>query len=157
MERKQWANIVIVLVGLSVIALGVKRFAEAPDIVSLFNPEVAVSNTVEILGNTVDIDSAVLNINQVSKRVKAVFILTNRSARTVRDISISCNFYNDNGDFWGRGRWNILQTLEPGRSDRYVVSDTRYISHNAIADKSVCKIVDLSLLGDGVKPKDSGH
>ena len=86
-----------------------------------------------------------------------MFTLTNGSGVTVRETYISCNFYNDNRDFWGRGRWNIFAALKPGQSETYVVSDTRYIPHNAIADQTTCKIVDLSITGSGAPTKDSDH
>ena len=53
MSKKQWANSVICLIILLVLVYGVKRIAEAPDLVSLFNPEVEISSEAAALEDKV--------------------------------------------------------------------------------------------------------
>ena len=140
---KQWANTVIILIVLIVFVYGIKQIAEAPDVVSLFNPEVEVSGDVIALKDTVTLAAFQLTVNQVTKQVVAAFELNNKSKTTISEVSISCDFYDNDGEFWGRGRWKIFEHLLPDHSERYVLTDRRYISHNTITDRTDCKIVDL--------------
>ncbi len=157
MSKKQWANSVICLIILLVLVYGVKRIAEAPDLVSLFNPEVEISSEAAALEDKVILERVQLNINQVTKQVKATFELTNRSSMSISDVSISCDFYDNNAQFWGRGSWKIYQTLRSNQSERYVLTDKRYISYLARGEQTVCKIVDFVSSAALKNPDDGRH
>lgn len=156
MRKKQWANGVICLMVLLVLVYGVKRIAQAPDLVSLFNPEVEISSEAAALEDKVILEGVQLNINQVTKQVKATFELTNRSSMSIRDVSISCDFHDNKAQFWGRGSWKIYQTLRSNQSERYVLTDKRYISYLARAEQTVCKIVGFVSSGT-FKNSDGGR
>ena len=134
-----------------VFVYGVKRIAQAPDLVSLFNPEAAISGEASALKDKVTVDGVQLNINQVTKQVKAAFELSNRSDMSIKDISISCDFHDSNGEFRGRGRWKIYETLPANHSDRYVLTDRRYISYLVRPEQTACKIVDVVTSGASIQ------
>lgn len=157
MTKKQWANSIICLIILMVFVYGVKRIAQAPDLVSLFNPEVAISAEASALKDKVTIEAVQFNINQVTKQVKAAFELSNRSALSIKDVSISCDFHDSNGEFRGRGRWKIFETLPANHSDRYVLTDRRYISYLARPEQTACKIVDVVTSGASIQSDDRRH
>jgi hypothetical protein len=148
MRKKQWANVIVTLIVLIVFVYGVKRIAEAPDLVSLFNPEVEISSEVGALKDKVLLETFRLSINQATKIVEATFELNNKSHHTVSDVTISCDFHDNNGEFWGRGNWKIYETLPPNYSTHYVLEDKRYISHRAIEEQTSCKIVDFISSGE---------
>jgi len=147
---KQWANTILIVIVLIACAYGIQQIAAAPDVVSLLNPEVGVGREVRALKDSVVLENARLTINQVTKQVFAAFELSNKSKATVRDVSISCDFHDSHGEFWGRGRWKIYEQLAPASSARYVLTDRRFISHQAVAEQTECKIVDLEMSGSAV-------
>ena len=157
MRKKQWANVVITLMVLIVFVYGVKRIAEAPDFLSLFNPEVEISSEVEALKGEVLLETYRLSINQATKIVKATFELNNKSNNTVSDVTISCDFHDNSGEFWGRGKWKIYETLRPTQSTHYMLKDKRYISHRAIEEQTSCKIVDFISSGESSISDDKSH
>lgn len=157
MRMKQWANVIITLIVLIVFVYGVKRIAEAPDFVSLFNPEVEISSDVEALKDKVLLEMFRLSINQATKIVKATFELNNKSHNTVGDVTISCDFHDNSGEFWGRGNWKIYETLRPNHSARYVLEDKRYISYRAIEEQTSCKIVDFISFGESSSSDAKSH
>ncbi len=146
MNSKQWANAIVCLTALMIFAYGVSRIAAAPDIAALLSPEVAVSKMAAARADTVILDGFELTVNQVTKRTKAVFRLTNKTKASVRDISILCDFYDDSGTSWGRGRWDIYDTLPAGRSETFVRADRRFISYHVRPEQSRCTIVNVHSL-----------
>ncbi len=157
MTKKQWANSIICLIVLMVIVYGIQRIAQAPDLVSLFNPEVAIGSEASALKDKVTLEGTQLNINQVTKQVTAAFELSNRSTMSIKEVSISCDFHDSNGEFRGRGRWKIYETLPSDHSGRYVLTDKRYISYLARPEQTACKIVDVVSSGASIKSDDGRH
>lgn len=147
MTRKQWANLVICLVFFGAIVFGARLAVEADGLVDLFNPEPVVSARAEAFHDSVRLEKAEFELNQVTKEVSASFELVNHSPVAVRDIEISCDFNTPDQDFMGRGRWIVYQTLEPGSSDRYRIRDRRYISHRVRPETISCAIVELEPAG----------
>ncbi len=147
MNKKQLANALISLVAVMIFVYGLSRIAGAPDIVSLFSPEVEISSAAAALEDTVTLDDFELNINQVTKQVKAVFKLSNRAKITISDMSIVCDLYDANGGSWGRGRWKIYADLPANGSETYVLTDRRFISYHVRAEQSRCRIVDVKRSG----------
>ncbi len=157
MNKRQWANGLISLMAVMVFVYGLSRIAGAPDIVSLFNPEVEISSEAAALEDTVTLDGFQLHVNQVTKQVKAVFELSNKAKTAISDMSIVCDFYDDNGGSWGRGRWKIYDALPADHSGTYALTDRRYISYHVRAEQSRCRIVDLKRTGKAVISDAGGH
>lgn len=157
MRKEQGANVIVTLIVLIVFVYGVKRITEAPDLVSLLNPEVEISSEVDVLKDKVLLETFRLNINQATKIVEATFELNNKSHNTLSDVTISCDFHDYNGKFWGRGSWKIYETLPPNYSNQYVLEDKRYISHRAREEQTSCKIVDFISSGESSISDDKSH
>lgn len=122
MNKKQWANGLISLMALMAFVYGLSRIAGAPDITSLFSPEVKIGSGPAALEARVSLDGFELNIKQVTKRLKAVFEIRSTAEIAISDIVIVCDFYDNNGGTWGRGRWNIYAAL-PGKPRRDICAD----------------------------------
>ena len=157
MNKKQWANGLISLMVLMVFVYALSRVAQAPDIVSLFSPEVEVSKVAAALADKVTLDGFELNINQVTKQVEAVFRLSNKAKTTIADMLIVCDFYDDDEGRWGRGRWEIYASLPANHSETYVLTDRRYISYHVRAEQSRCRIVDFKRSAKAEKSDAGSH
>ena len=157
MNKKQWANGLISVMVLMVFVYGVSRVAGAPDIVSLFSPEVERSSVAAALADKVTLDGFRLGINQVTKEVEAAFRLTNNSQTSITDMLIVCDFYDAEGRSWGKGRWEMYVSLPANHSETYVLKDRRYISYHVRAGQSSCRIVDFKRSGKAEARDAEGH
>ncbi len=140
---KRWANLGLCLIIFLLIGYGINRVAEAPDLVSLLDPGIVPNPRVEQLGQQLELADYRFDLHQVGNRVRAEFTLVNGGSHPLRDIGISCEFYDHTGEKRGRGHWVIYDTVEPGSTKRYELVDQRYISHLAAPEAGVCHIVDV--------------
>ncbi len=157
MNKKQWANGLISVIVLMVFVYGLSRVAGAPDIVSLFSPEVEISSVAAALADKVTLDGFRLDINQVTKEVEAAFRITNNSQTSISDMLIVCDFYDDDGRSWGKGRWEMYASLPANHTQTYVLTDRRYISYHVRAEQSRCRIVHFKRSGKAEERDAGGH
>ena len=151
-----WANVVLCASILLLFGYGVKRVSDAADPVSLLNPERQVGQVVKEFGDYLRLDNYWFELNQVSKVVTARFTITNGSDAELRDFIISCDYRDREGNYHGRGKWVVYDTLGEHHQKNYVVSEKRYISHRVTPDSIACRIIDAEIIRAGTSPEQAG-
>lgn len=147
LKVKRWANTVLCLAIFLVIGLGVKKLAEAPDVVALLNPEIRPSTRVVSLGDLLSLDGYHFELNRVTRQVSAEFSVSNGWTGSLRDIVVYCDLQDRSGEHRGSGRWVIYDTIAANSSYHGVVEDKRYISHLVNPDSITCRIVEAKPAG----------
>ena len=152
-----WANVVLCICILLVLGYGVKRVSEAAGPISLLNPEIKVSPAIEALDDYLRLDNYWFELNQVSNVVAARFTITNGSDAELRDFVISCDYRDREGNYHGRGKWFIYETLGEHHQQNYEVREKRYISHRTTPDSITCRIIDAEILRNATAPEHAGN
>lgn len=142
-RRKQAANVALCLVIFLLVGYGIKRVAEAPDIVGLLEHSVVPGPRVETIGRQVDLVDYRFDLHQAGNRVQAAFTLANRGDLQVRDLVIACELYDRFGEKRGVDRWVIYDTLAARSEGHYVLEEQRYVSHLVDSEAVTCRIVDV--------------
>jgi hypothetical protein len=73
--------------------------------------------------------------------VKAEFQVQNTSDQDVRNITVSCDFFDETGRYLDNKMWLIDGVVPAGKTIQQVFVDKRYVNTRAMALN--CKIVDL--------------
>jgi len=157
MVLKQWANFVLCLIIACFIGYGIKQIGDATDVVDLFNPEIQPTPAATALAEQLKLDRYHFELNQVTKRVRAEFSMTNSSSQPVYNVVISCILKDKTGEQRGSGKWVFYDTVAPSHSEHFVIEDKRYVSHLVRPDAIICKIVDVMTKTDAVEESKSGH
>lgn len=140
---KQGANIVLCLVILFVASYGIKRVAEAPDIVALLEQNVEPGPRVATIGDQLELVDYRFDLHQIDNRVQAAFTLANNGDRQLRDPVIGCELFDRFGERRGVDRWVIYDTV-PARSEGiYVLEKQGYVSPLVDPAAVTCRIVDI--------------
>lgn len=77
--------------------------------------------------------------------VKAEFQVQNASDKDVRNVTVSCDFFDDGGRYLDNKQWLIDGVVPAGKTAQYVFVDRRFVHTRAMALN--CKIVDLKVAG----------
>lgn len=157
MLLKQWANFLLCLIIVCLIGYGIKQIDDASDVVDLFNPEIQPTSDAKALAEQVKLDSFHFELNQVSKRVRAEFSMTNSSSQPVYNVVISCILKDSMGEKRGSGKWVLYDTLAPLHSEHFVIEEKRYVSHLVRPDTITCEIVDVMTKTVVVEENKSNH
>lgn len=140
---KQGANVALCLVILLLVGYGIKRVAEAPDIVGLLEQSVRPGPRVATIGAQLELVDYRFALHQVGNRVHAAFTLANNGDRHVRDPVIACELFDRSGERRGVDRWFIYDTV-PARSEQnYMLEKQHYVSHLVDPEAVTCRIVDV--------------
>lgn len=150
---EQVARVALCVCLLLACGYGIKRFAEAPDIVGLLNPGVEPTARVEAEGKHLVLSDYRFDLHQPGSMTQAEFTLVNNGSRPVRDVTIFCDFYDRSGEKRGGGRWIVYDTIDPLHEEHYTLQEKRYISHVIDAPSTICRIVDVHSGG----PQLAGH
>ncbi len=150
MNAKILGNVGICLVILGAFTVFVQKVVSAPDVVTLLKPPVEQSPEVKYLGEKLSLEKYDVLFGQVGNKVDASFTVHNDSDVTVRNFTIYCTLHDDAGIQWSESSWKVFASLPAKQSAPYTFSDRRYISHNAISQKSRCEIIDAGLADGNV-------
>lgn len=150
---EQFARVALCVCILLACGYGIKRVAEAPDIIGLLNPGVEPTARVEAEGKHLVLSDYRFDLHQPGSMTQAEFALVNNGSRPVRDVTIFCDFYDRSGEKRGGGRWVVYDTIDPLHEERYKLQEKRYLSHLIDASSTICRIVDVRSGG----PQLAGH
>lgn len=138
--------IILVCVGL----FFTQKIFYAPDVVTLLKPPIQQSAEVNYLGKELVIEDYQVTFGQVGHKVDASFTIHNKSDLDVKNMTVLCTMYDEQGKQWSDSRWKIFDSLEAGQKEQFLFSDKRFISHRAVSHRSVCTIIDLVVVGQDV-------
>jgi len=152
MKMKQIANVVLCLIIFLVVGYGVKRVTEAGGIVELLSAG-APADAHAAATESVVLERAKFELNQITKQVTATFVLANRSGEEVRDVRIDCRLLARDGQNWGTGRWVVYGKIAAHQQLERTIVDQRYISHRVTADSITCQVAGYDAAGQAA----AGH
>ncbi|MCB2217487.1 hypothetical protein [Desulfofustis glycolicus] len=140
---KLGANIVLCLVILFLVSYGIKRVAEAPDVVGLLEQSVVPGPRVATIGDQLELVDYRLDLHQIGNRVQAVFTVANNGDRQLRDPAIDCELFDRFGERRGVDRWVIYDTVPARSEESYVLEKQSYVSPLVDPATVTCRIVDI--------------
>ena len=156
MNKTYVANSVLCLIIFAALVYGLTYVAQAPDAIALINPKPKVSEMVEHYAEKIVLQKAVISTNQVTHETRALFSVDNHAEHAVRNLIIVCELTDGEGNSWGRQKWVVYGSIEPGAQGDFEIADRRYLSHHVKLEKSDCFLKDFKLLGEK-SVASSGH
>ena len=144
MTGKYMANLALCLVLGALVIFSVTQVGSALTPKGLFMSELEPSHQAEKMKQDV-----VLTKYQIVKTVKnnmveADFYIINDSDHDINNISVSCDFFDENREFRDRKVWKLAEII-PGQNQKRITSvSRRYMNTNV--KNSACLITDFQLV-----------
>lgn len=143
MTRQYLANLALCIVLGAVAIFSITQIGSALTPKGLFVSEPKPSREAEKLMQDVILTD--YQIGESNKNiVEAEFNIQNNSSQSVKNISISCDLFDEKGKFRDRKGWKFTETI-PGQNQLRVVSSSKLFVNTA-ARALICSITDFQLV-----------
>ena len=141
MDREYLANLILsVFLGLLVI-VAVTRFGSALTPKGLFVSDPHPSSVAKSMHSDVFLTKYTI-VKEPNHKVKAVFYVRNNSQQDVKNLSVLCEFYGQNGSFLDRKRWFLGAQFPAGKETSMAPPQERYVNLGTTIN---CSIDDLQI------------
>ena len=166
MTRQYWANLALCVVLGALVIFAITRVSSALTPKGLFMEEPKPSQVAKEMMQEVLLTKYQLSESQ-KNMVEADFYVQNKSAQTVKNIEVMCEFFDDNGQYKDRKAWVLAETVPPMHSLKLSSVSRRFV--NTSAQALNCSIVDFQVAkppafvlerhvgGGHGEPSESGH
>lgn len=143
MTRQYWANLALCLVLGALAIFSVTQFGSALTARGLFVSDPEPSPEAEKM-----LQDVVLKRYQITegleKMVEADFYIQNDSVQNVKNITVYCEFYDENGLYRDRQFWKLAETIPAKQAVKISLVDKRFI--NTGSRTLNCSITDLQVV-----------
>jgi len=144
MNGKFWGNVGLSVVILLLLAFAVTKFgASTSGIAGVLLPEVKVSDSAEELLHSVTLLHSAVKIEKGTQMVDASFAIENKGGHAIKNISILCTLFDNNGREQGRDKWIVFDTVKSHGQGMFTFFDKKFISDSVV--RSDCRIVDMQI------------
>ena len=142
MTREYFANLALCIVLGAVAIFSVTQVGSALTPKGLFVSEPEPSHDAKKMMQ--DVILTRYQIGESTKNmVEAEFYIQNNSSQSVKNINVSCDFFDETGKFRDKKGWKLAETI-PGQNQKKIVSNSkRFVNTGARALN--CAITDFQL------------
>ncbi len=157
MSKEYWANLIFSVFLACIVIVAVAGLGSALTPKGLFVQEPSLtSETKKMLSNVFLTRST--SIKDINRRVKTEFHVRNASQQDVENLTVLCDFFDDNGSFVDRKEWFLGAVFPAGKETSVAPPQERYLNTGATKD---CRIVDLHIVKAPAftlhRPENGGH
>lgn len=142
MTRQYFANLALCIVLGAVAIFSVTQVGSALTPKGLFVSEPEPSHDAKKMMQ--DVILTRYQIGESSKNmVEAEFYIQNNSSQSVKNITVSCDFFDETGKFRDRKGWKLAETISGQNQKKIVSNSKRFVNTGARALN--CSITDFQL------------
>jgi hypothetical protein len=143
LTRQYFANLALCIILGALVIFSVTQVSSALTPKGLFICESRPSHDAEKMMQ--DLILARYQIGESSKNmVEAEFYIQNNSSQNVKNISVACDFFDENEKFRDRKSWKLAETIPAQNQLKIVSHSKRFV--NTQARKLNCSITDFQLV-----------
>ena len=147
MTRQYWANLALCIV-LGVLAIFfVTQAGSALTPKGLFVSEPKPSHEAEkMLRDVVLVKTEMSEYQHANKMFGAIFSIRNKSTHSVKNVTVSCDFFDENKKFRDRDTWKLAETIPAMHQVEITSVSKRFINTNSKISMSTCSVADFQLV-----------
>ena len=139
MSGRFWANVLLCVVIFGLAVVGVNKISASTGVMDLLLPPVQPEQFVLDNQDKIELGGVRIRVREAGNLVDVIFAVDNNSEQAVAGVEILCSFYDAEGNYQGRSRWQTHDTIEAGNRGLFSFTTEQYMSEAVVS--SDCQLV----------------